>query len=282
MNTGVIILANNSSKVNYLKLATISASCAKKNLKVPVSLITDNQTLDRITRKEKEYLNRLFDKIILEDLPPTDNLRRLNFDGVSETIDFLNSHRFRSFELSPYDRTLLIDSDFLIFSNNFTRYWDVDQSVMISPYMVNLDKDKGPIADTMVSPQSIPLYWATTVMFTKNEEAESFFNLVDHVRQNYQFYSQLYQFSVNQYRNDISFSIAYHIMRGFNSTPDYFLPPLMTFSQFDQFQEIQDNAVKIYVFNQLTNSHDRIVSLKNTDIHFMNKMHLIYKSESFL
>lgn len=283
MTNGVVIIANNSDDIDYIKMSLISAELAKKNLNVPVSLITDHDSVDAKSSLDKNRLYKVFDKIIIADKDQTENRRVINKKGKQQSVPFLNFNRNKVFELTPYDRTLLIDSDFLIFSNNLSKFWNIDQSVLISSSMIDINGNGGGILDAVVSPQSIPLFWATTVMFTKNAESESFFNLVEHVKQNYKFYSQLYQFDNRQYRNDISFSIAYHILRGFNSSEklDYFLPPIKTISDKDEIFFYHNNTMKLFLFNELTFNYDQLGLIKDTDIHFMNKFELIEKMEIF-
>ena len=45
MNKGILIFAHNSREVDYILTAVLAASLAKKYLKAPVSLVTDNSTL---------------------------------------------------------------------------------------------------------------------------------------------------------------------------------------------------------------------------------------------
>jgi hypothetical protein len=282
MNNGIVIIANNSEEIDYVSMSYISAQLAKKNLKVPVSLITDPQSFELGIKTKLKQFENLFDKIIIEEKLISDNFRNINNKGNKKTVPFYNEGRSRIFDLTPYDRTLLIDSDFLIFSDNLAKYWNIDQSVLISPTMSTVDGDKGGVLDIVVSPQSIPLYWATTILFTKNEESEYYFNLIDHIRQNYNFYSQLYQFSSRQYRNDISFSISYHILRGFDQTDDYFLPPIKTLSDKDEIYSFSDDVLKIFLFDELSQEHNRMIKLRDTDIHFMNKLELLEKMDLFL
>lgn len=283
MNNGVIIIAHNSDDVDYVKMSLISAELAKKNLNVPVSLITDIETIETKTSVSRSLITNTFENVILTEKDHTDNKRVLFKKGKHHSVSFLNSNRNKVFDLTPYDRTLLIDSDFLIFSNELSKYWNIDQSFLISSRMTDLSGGKGGILDTVVAPQSIQLFWATTVMFTKNEESENFFNLVEHIKQNYTFYSQLYQFNVKQYRNDISFSIAYHILSGFTKSADtdYFLPPIRTVSGKDEIFSYDTNALKLFLFNNLSQTHDKLISIKNVDIHFMNKFELLEKMELF-
>lgn len=284
MNKGIVIIANNSDEIDYVKMSMISASLAKKNLNIPVSLITDEISLNSKTETEEKILRQVFDNIIIFENDTLENYRNLNNKGKTYKVPFLNSNRSKIFDLTPYDRTLLIDSDFLIFSKCLSKYWDIDQSVIISPSMTNLNGGAGGILDAWVSPQSIPLFWATTVMFTKNQESRNFFSLVEHVKQNYKFYSQLYQFNSQQYRNDISFSIAFHILRGFtsDSTLDYFLPPIKTVSDKDEIYSYENNVLKLFLYNELNGNYDQMIKIQDNDLHFMNKFELIDKMEWFI
>jgi hypothetical protein len=283
MNNGVLIIANNSDDIDYAKMSLISAELAKKNLNVPVSLITDNETINSKSSVDKDIFYKTFDRVILTEIDETDNRRSINHKGNRRSVPFLNFNRNKVLDHTPYDRTLLIDSDFLIFSDNLSKFWDIDQSVLISSSMVDIHGKKGGNLDAVVSPQSIPLFWATTVMFTKNEESKNFFDLVEHVKQNYKFYSQLYLFDSRQYRNDISFSIAYHILRGFNSKDnlDYFLPPIKTVNDKDEIFSYENNLLKLFLFNELSLNYDKIISIKNTDLHFMNKFELLENMDLF-
>ena len=43
MTTGAVIFAQNTSRVDYVKLAIFAASKIKKHLNIPVSLLTDSR-----------------------------------------------------------------------------------------------------------------------------------------------------------------------------------------------------------------------------------------------
>ena len=118
MTQGVLLFAHNSPDIDYGLMAIIAGGLAKKNLGVPVSLVTDLGTLQWLEesgslRKAQE----VFDKIIEVPRPYTKNVRNLHDGFESKVIPCVNTNRFSVWELSPYDKTLLIDSDYLIFSN---------------------------------------------------------------------------------------------------------------------------------------------------------------------
>ena len=44
-----------------------------------------------------------------------------------------------------------------------------------------------------------------------------FFDLIKHIEENYIHYRNMYQFKTSVYRNDFAFSIAVHIMNGYQT-----------------------------------------------------------------
>lgn len=282
MNKGVVIFAHNSRDVDYALMALISGGLAKKNLNVPVSLITDKFTIDWM-KESKMYSKavKIFDKIIKVKLPSTDNSRRLNDGTDFKEVPFINSNRPNVWDLTPYDKTLLIDSDFLIFTDNLNQFWDVDESVMIAPSMTDIRGDRIGTLDKWVSDEGVPLYWATTVLFTKNEESELFFKLVDHIKNNYTLYSELYRYNPAIYRNDISFSVAKHIMDGF-ATKSINLPSVLTAQDKDLVHSVTDTGVRVLVSDPLDEGKMTICKVSNRDIHIMNKQAIVRLASNFM
>ena len=283
MNKGILIFAHNSREVDYILTAVVAATLAKKYLNVPVSLVTDETTLDWAKTSEiYSKVNATFDTIILVEKPMSDNVRVLN-DGTlsSKLVPFVNSNRADAYSLTPYDRTLLIDSDFLIFSNNLSNYWDIDSSLLISPAMNDIRGDRLGILDKWVSDEGIPLLWATTVMFTKNTESKLFFDLVSHIKQNYNTYSLIYRFNPKTFRNDIAFSIAKHMLDGFETTSAG-LPPILTSLDTDMVYSITPNSVKILVEDPKNQGSKTICNIVSRDIHIMNKEAIVRAASALL
>ena len=283
MKKGCLIFAHNNRQIDYSLLALISGGLAKKNLKVPISLVTDKSTVDWMHEfgslpKAKE----IFENIIIVDRPVTNNTRKLSDGLESSTVPFINSNRHSVWELTPYDRTLLLDSDFLIFSDNLGQYWDVDESLLISHSMNDIKGDRVGELDKNVSETGIHMYWATTVMFTKNSETKLFFDLVDHIKINYKYYSDLYRFNPLQFRNDIAFSVAKHILNGYRETDNICLPPINTVIDKDILCDVSNDKLT-FLINDLLNQEKYIAaSSKNRDIHIMNKQSIIRNSKKLL
>jgi hypothetical protein len=282
MTQGILIYAHNSRSVDYALMSVISGGLAKKHLKVSVSLVTDKFTVDWMKNSQiYDIASAVFEHIIIVEKPQTNNSRRL-YDGTdSVVVPFINSNRSSAWDLTPYDRTLLIDSDFLIFSNRLSEYWNVDSDLMIGESLNDIyDNNRVGYHDRYISDVGIKLYWATTVMFTKNTKTQIFFDLVKHIKDNYQYYADTYRFDSKQFRNDIAFSIAKHILNGFeqNNTED--LPPVLTLLDKDILY-LADKKLTVLI-SPRCDANFCAAAISNTDIHVMNKQSIIRNKESLL
>lgn len=283
MKKGILVYAHNSRFVDYGLMAIISAGLAKKQLNVPASLVTDKFTVEWMQESGTyETALTVFENIIVVDKPVTNNNRRL-YDGTdNEVVPFINSNRFSAWELTPYDRTLLIDSDFLIMSNRLSEYWDVESDILIGKSIKDIyDQSRLGYHDKYISDVGLKLYWATTVMFTKNENTKMFFELVGFVKERYQYFADTYRFDSKQFRNDIAFSIAKHILDGFEETTTGHLPPVFTMLDRDVLYDIVDNKLISLVSPKLDATFCA-VSISGVDVHVMNKQSIIRNKDKLL
>ena len=283
MTKGVLMFAHNSPEVDYGLMAIIAGGLAKKNLKVPVSVVTDKWTIAWLKESGMwAKAEEVFDKIIEVEKPYTKNVRKLHDGFHSKTVPFVNSNRYSAYELSPYNTTLLIDTDFLIFSNKLNEYWDVDASVMMAQSMNDIVGDRSGILDQRVSETGVHLFWATTVLFRKDTESKFFFELVDFIKDNYKYYSDLFRFNPKQFRNDTAFSIAKHIMNGFETNLAYTLPPIFTVFDKDILHEVKEGRL-VYLLDQpLDCGSFWAASSKGVDVHVMNKQSIIRNKDALL
>lgn len=284
MTRGAVIFAHNSREIDYALIALISGGLAKKNLKVPVSLITDPST--EAWMKESgiyQKASEVFDKIIIVEKPKTSNTRRL-YDGDSnKTVPFVNTNRNSVWNLTPYDRTLLLDSDFLIFSNRLNEYWDVDEDFLIAESSMDIyDQKRLGYHDRYVSDTGVHLYWATTVMFTKNERSRSLFDMIAYVKNNYEFYADIFRFDPRQYRNDIAFSVAKHILDGYSTEKAMTLPPLLTALDKDILAKVDSNGKLTFLVTPTMDSAFCAATVKDMDLHIINKQSIIRNAEPLL
>lgn len=282
MSRGIILFAFNSRQLDYVKLALISGRLATKKLQVPVSLITDESTLEW-SRKSGIYdlLTDTFENIIIDESTHVENYRVLHDGDIKDKIPFKNSSRSKAWALTPYDRTLLIDSDFLIFSDTLSNYWNVDEDFIISESIQDLHvNDRMKHHDRYISDVGVKLLWATTIMFTKNQNTKIVFDFVDHIRENYDRYAEIYRFDARIYRNDISFSLASHILSGFIEDYSYFLPPVLSTIDKDILFDVSNTGILKFLIDQ--GSSYMAASVAGTDIHVMNKQSIVRNFDKFM
>ena len=283
MIKGILIYAHNNRTVDYALMAIISGGLAKKHLGQPASLVTDQATVDwMIESKIYEKAKTVFENIFTVARPGSNNFRGL-YDGTERSVvQFINGNRNSAYDITPYQRTLLIDADFLIFSNRLSEYWDIDSDVMIGESINDIyDNQRMGYHDRYVSDVGVKLYWATTVMFTKNTYSKMFFDLVRHIKDQYQYYADTYRFDSKQYRNDIAFSVARHILGGFEQSPMGCLPPVLTLLDRDILHSVDASKLTVLVSPKLNDNYCA-ASIQNLDIHIMNKQSIVRHSDRLL
>lgn len=276
ISKGILIFAHNSRQLDYVRLALISGKLAANKLMVPVSLVTDDVTLTW-SRDSGIYdkLDNVFENIIVADRPNMSNQRNLRDGDETERIPFINSNRCMAWDLTPYERTLVIDSDFLILSDNLSKFWDINEDFMISESAQDLNhSDRLGYHDKYISDTGIKLNWATTFIFTKNKTTKIFFDFCKVIYENYQYYADLFKFDGRQYRNDIAFSIALHVFNGFTTKEQIFLPPVKTVLDSDILIDIVEEDLIFVLKNQIGQEYVAC-RVADQDVHFMNKQNLL-------
>ena len=277
MNNGILIFAHNNTELDYILMALIAGGLAKKHLNVPVSLVTDKSTI-KWAKASKIYsrVRKIFDKIILVEKPANNNYRNLRDGNESKKVPFVNSNRSTAYDLTPYENTLLIDSDFLIFSDHLNNYWNLDYNLMIGKSMNDVIGNRAGILDKHVSEIGPHMYWATTVMFKKNNYTKLFFDLVSYIKEHYKHYADLYRFDNRQYRNDIAFSIAKHILDGFEENTHGALPDITTILDSDILYDVKKDGNLVFLVSDKSNPYDYFLSsIKNKDVHILNKQSIV-------
>jgi hypothetical protein len=284
MTRGALIFAHNNRDIDYALMSMISGGLAKKHLAIPVSLVTDESTTAWMkTSGIYQSAEKLFDNIILVEKPKTDNQRRLH-DGINNTtVPFVNLNRASAWDLTPYDKTLLLDSDYLIFSDRLNEYWDLDEDILISQAINDIyDQKRLGFHDRYVSDTGVHLYWATIVMFTKNQRSLAYFDMVNYIKDNYQYYGDLFRFDTRQYRNDISFSVAKHILDGFETNETPSLPPVLSALDKDILHSVDATGKLTFLVSPTLNGTYCATAVKDVDIHVMNKQSLIRNAQQLL
>lgn len=211
MSKGALLIARNNSYIDYVKQSVYSAIRIKKHLNIPVSIITDSPDY-----LKNNFDSSIFDKIIEIQYSNSSNYRPF-FDGSlsHKTANFKNDFRSEVYNLTPYEETLLLDSDFIICNDIFKNVFDSSYDFLIYKHSEDIAKVRDESEFKFVSEYSIDFYWATVIFFRKTKINEIFFDLIKHIQENWYHYRKVYQISSVLFRNDFAFSIAIHIMNGF-------------------------------------------------------------------
>lgn len=265
MKQGCLIFAYNG-QLDYGSQAILAAKLVIKNLNLPVSLVTDQATLLSLSD------SAVFEHIIIQENVGANKRNLHNGPEISNQIDFKNSNRSSAYELSPYDRTLVIDSDFLVLSNVLRPYLDCDHDFLICSGMKDMYPNR-PGSNVLLNPSSIPMLWATAMVFNKTPEVNTLFQLVDHIKENWNYYSALYKFNAERFRNDYAFSVACHLMGGFGVDKFYIdLPAPILFTDKDKLIKVSNDGSLTVL---LSFNKDLLVRTYNQDIHMMNKYDIL-------
>lgn len=284
------MFAHNNTEIDYFRLAVVNALLVQKNLGIKnITVVTDPHSLKQ---GEKTLGKRLIKKainniIVIEKDKKFKALNQRLYKDTSHTakyLPFYNVNRCDAYDLSPYDETLLIDVDYLILSDTLNHCWGHNNELMMNwKYQDIMYERKDPSLARLYD-MGITMYWATVVYFRKTEYVESFFNVVSHVKNNPQFYKDLYKWQGTLYRNDYSFSIAAHMMSGF---VDKGIPQLPTtlyksFDTDDIHSAIDENTIVMYLEKPRSPGDFMLTKWQGIDLHIMNKWAINRVSEELL
>lgn len=204
---------------------------------------------------------------------------RRYFDGSLsfKRLKFKNDIRIKSFELSPFDETLVIDCDYFINNNTLKYCWEQSHDFLIFKEAVDLSGYRYDPRLVTISDKSIDFYWATVFFFRKNKNTETFFNFLGHVQDNWNYYRQIYQIEHSLYRNDYAFSIGIHIMNGFQKGSwAHNLPGKLYYTiDKDLILQYKDSEMKFLLEKEKYKGEYTLIKTNGLNIHVMNKFSLI-------
>jgi hypothetical protein len=207
MTSGALIFAHNNASVDYVKMAVFSGNRVKQFLDIPVSIATDSK--DWLL---KMYPDHPFDHII--DITTESTNHKLFYDGSLDfkSLEWKNLSRFRAFDITPYDKTIVLDSDYILNSSILKLAIDRDTPFQIYRKSMDLSNWRDTSSFERLNSYSIPFYWATVFVFEKSVITQAFFDLVLYVKTNWLYFRMLYGIEPTTFRNDYAFSIAIHLM----------------------------------------------------------------------
>ena len=230
---GVVLFAFNTDTVDYKLIADRAGRLITHTLNLPVTVITEMSG-------------------------PQTNTRL----GYAHGTQWFNGDRYRAYELSPYDETLLLDSDYLVLDDALLKVLDTTADY-------NIMTDNQNFHQTMsgnMGEMSLNYVWATAVAFKKTLRSKMLFDLVGRVQDNYRYYCKLYNIRSSNFRNDYAFAIADNIINGYTASPG--IPwTMLTVDKTVKALEIRNNKI---VVREEEVAH--VISRQS--LHIMDKLYL--------
>lgn len=270
MSNGVVCFANNNGKVDYIKQAVFLATRIREYLNLPTTIITS--TPQFITREQE----KTFDKII--ELTSKEYNTKKYSDGAfyHQKLEFKNIGRHKVFEMSPYENTLVLDTDYIICNDTLLKSFDMNADFQIYRNGIDLASWRNYKEFEYVNDKGIPFYWATVFFFRKTNETKIFFDLMEHLSNNWDHYSKVYDLASRSFRNDHLFSIAIHMMNGFtDSNWAKELPGTMYYTlDKDILETLTNSSLKFLIEKKERKGEYTLASTVNSNVHVMNKFSL--------
>ena len=269
MKQGVLLFAFNNNSIDYVKQAIYCAKRIKEHLNLPVQLVTD---LPHAALIKYPFVEKYIDTVTRQPAP-IGSPKTFN-DGLfaQQKLEWKNSARSNAYAVSIFEKTLVIDTDLLLFNDKLLSCFNTNEDFMIAKHHEHINLNG--LNFDRISDKAIPMYWATILYFTKSNTAKTVFDLVAHIKENYTYYRTVYDIVETKFRNDFAFSIAVHMMSGFESSTEW---PLQLNSDMwvsidkDILIDITGTSVKLLAHR----SYDYLpVKLTDATIHVMNKFSL--------
>jgi hypothetical protein len=282
-DSGILLIAYNNGKIDYEKLALVAARCVKLHMtNNHVTLLTDQPTFDALTAELTPALAaETFDHIIIDNVTHERNTRTHRDSPWNEfTTQFNNKNKHSIFNKSPYNKTLMIDVDYLIGNDTLDAIFDTDSEVAMYKTALSVRNYQPRIWEQKLHPDGIDMWWSTAVYWRSDSElAKLFFGVWEHVKENYNYYKWLYKFPGVLFRTDYAVSIAVHILNGHRQgNLIHELPgKVMRFSeQIDDIADFKEINDIILVCPDPKELWKNIASrVKNENVHVMNKMAIL-------
>lgn len=259
MSKGAILFAFNSPKYNYYDMAVATAKRINHFLNLPVTIVTNAESVPAST-------TYTFDKTIIIEADK---------NNIREHQIWINKGRFQAYELSPYDETILLDTDYMVNSNKLLKTFELYEDFCCHDTTSFLMQPGVP--QEVLSAYSFKTLWATVVTFKKSNKAKHIFECLEMVQKNYDHYCDLHSFVGGVYRNDYALTLALRIANGHSDNKRDIIPWNLihvgknTSIYRDNDTEFNTEYTVVYDNWQRGKIRKEYITMKDCDFHVMNK-----------
>ena len=260
MTQGFLLFAYNNEAVDYGLMALWQSRRIRKWLNKPVSIVTNLDTIDKLTNSVPDW-RKDFDQIIIKESNTTQKKR---YHDADEDLTFHNINRIHSWSETPYDETIVIDTDIIIQSDQLNKLWGNNEDLVLCDKSFDIIDKRDRTGFDYLHEYTSKFYWATVFYFRLTPDTALFFEKCKEIQSQYHWYRETYNLQPGPIRNDFIWSIAVNEL-GISTT----IPWTLLYSlPKDHILELTDTEIKIL-------ANDLLTKIKGVDLHVMNKINLI-------
>ena len=242
MTIGALIFARNNEQIDYVAMAHWSAKNIERHLGIPTHIVTDSA--------------------------PSTNTRHFTDVG---TVTWHNHNRMDAYRLTPWDRTLVLDADYVIATDQLKLLLSVDQDFLAHRWSYDVTGSNNFEGLNSFGSNCMPMWWATVMMFRKSRQAELIFDSMQMIRNNWQHYRNLYKNTNATYRNDHALSIALGMVNGHTLDHAGIPWPMASLTPEHKLTQLDQDHYRVDFIN--TENNPRWITLTQ-DFHAMGKQQL--------
>jgi hypothetical protein len=242
MKTGAVIFARNNEQIDYEAMACWSACNIERHLGIPTHIVTDDT--------------------------PNNNTRYFTDIG---NVTWHNHNRMDAYRLSPWDRTLVLDADYVVASNQLQAVLDADQDFLAHRWAYDITGCNNFEGLNYFGNNRMPMWWATVMMFRRSQQAELIFDSMQMIKDNWTHYRNLYKNTTATYRNDHALSIALGIVNGHTLEHNSIPWSLASLTPEHKLKQLSQDCYRVDFVN--TENKPRWIELRQ-DFHAMGKQQL--------
>jgi hypothetical protein len=243
MTTGALIFARNNEQIDYVAMAHWSAKNIERHLRIPTHIVTDNAS----------------------------NTNTRHFTDVGN-VTWHNHNRMDAYRLSPWDRTLVLDADYVVASDQLLTVLEADQDFLAHKQAYDVTGLNTFDDLNWFGAHRMPMSWATVMMFRRSQHAELIFDVMQMVRDNWTHYRNLYKNTKASYRNDHALSIALNLVNGNTQHYPYIPWGLASLTPEHLVTQTDTDAYRIQFVTP--DQRPKWIAIKGQDFHAMGKQQL--------
>ena len=251
--------------INYELLAINCVNHLKRFMpSMPVCVVCFAESFSKILKKT----NRQVDWITVLEHFPNSQLRSLS----RITFQWLNFPRISADLHSPFQKTLMLDTDYLVFSNKLEKKFKYLKSIKTSFNNKLNGNNLNDWNNLNLGKFNVPLAWATLLFWENSKQSELFWYWVKQAVKNWHLFASEFKLNRELIRFDHAASYAiWQLTENLNLTDYSFDFDVWHFSSPFEIEFYNNNRMILSNKNDKKNFH----IIANNDIHFINKKNLV-------